>query len=139
MNLTALVRPPMVWLVVAEALLIAVLGLVTWHVWQQRIAPIGAAVAPLVPAPLAGPATPRARLPASPAAAPGTGAPQAGPTPGVRTDADFLSRELTELNQVEATFENLEWRLTSAVVNAIQGYVNGVVLPSIDRAEHGRR
>ncbi len=44
-----------------------------------------------------------------------------------------------ELNQVEATFEALEWRVTSAVVDAIQRYVDGVVLPSIDRSERSRR
>jgi hypothetical protein len=40
---------------------------------------------------------------------------------------------------VESTFENLEWRLTKAVVDAIQYYVDRVVLPSIDRTEKAAR
>jgi hypothetical protein len=44
---------------------------------------------------------------------------------------------MNELNRVEATFEDLEWRATEAVVNAIQHYVQRVVLPSIERTEQG--
>lgn len=142
MNLTVLLRPPLVWLVVAEALLISLLGLVTWHVWQQRVAPIATAVAPLVPvpAPPRGASRPGAASAGAPVATPpvAPGQPHAGPTPGLRTDPDFLSREMDELNQVEATFEYLEWRVTSAIATGIQRYVTGVILPSIDRAERGR-
>jgi hypothetical protein len=139
MNLTALLRPPLVWIALVEAMLIGILGLVAWHVWQQRVAPVAAAVAPLVSAPRPDPGAARPALPDPSSAPPGEGAPRPGPTPGVRTDASFLSRELAELNQVEATFENLEWRVTSAIADAIQRYVTGVVLPSIDRTERGQR
>jgi hypothetical protein len=137
MNLSTFVRPPLVWLLVAESLLIAALGLVTWQVWQHRVAPVATAVMPRAPAPP--PGTARGRVPAAPTQAPVAGAPHPAPTPGLRTDGAFLSRELVELNQVEATFEKLEWRVTSAIADGMQRYVDGVVLPSIDRAERSRR
>jgi hypothetical protein len=64
--------------------------------------------------------------------------PRPGPTPGLRTDSSFLSRELGELNQVEQTFEDVEWRVTKAIVDGIRRYIEGVVLPTIERAESGR-
>jgi hypothetical protein len=134
MNLPTLFRPPLVWLVVAEAALVAVLCVVTWQVWQQRVAPVAAALAPPVSAP-----PPRAQVRASPPLSPPPAVPRAGPTPGIRTDPDFLAREMAELNRVEATFEDLEWRVTSAFADAIQRYVTAVVLPSIERSERGRR
>ncbi len=140
MTLTTLLRPPLVWLVLVEAALIAALGAVTWHVWQERIAPGGpAAVA--VPATLAPAATSKRPGPiaASPQATPSPAAPSVGPTPGIRTDATFLSREMAELNRVEATFEDLEWRVTKAVADGIQRYIEGVVLPTIDRSQGNRR
>lgn len=141
MNPSTLFRPPIVFVVMAEAALVAVLGAVTWHVWQDRFgsAPPPAAVA-------SGPVAPRPftsrlpGLPASPSPPPTlpVPTPAAGPTPGIRTDQSFLSRELGELNRVEQTFEDLEWRVTKAVVDGIQRYLEGVVLPSIERSESGR-
>jgi hypothetical protein len=64
--------------------------------------------------------------------------PRPGPTPALRTDSSFLSRELGELNQVEQTFEDLEWRVTKAIVDGIRRYIEGVVLPTIERSESGR-
>jgi hypothetical protein len=134
MNLPAVLRPPLLWLVAAEVALVASLGAVAWHVWQEHAGPGPAAAAPVVvnPAP--------ARQPTRPAPGAGprpTSTPAVGPTPGIRTDADFLARQLDELNRVEAAFEDLEWKVTSAIVSAIQHYVEGVVLPAISRAESG--
>jgi hypothetical protein len=139
-----LLRPPVVWFAAAEAILIAILAVLTWHVWIVRTtaaasspgAPGGqVAGAPAAPTPAPrgasrGPvATPPVRAPS----------PAIGPTPGIRTDADFLSRQLSELNRIEATFQDAEWRVTRAVVDAIQRYLEGVVLPSIERSERGPR
>ncbi|HEY7199437.1 MAG TPA: hypothetical protein VIC57_04450 [Candidatus Dormibacteraeota bacterium] len=135
---SALIRPPVVWFAAAEAALIAVLGALTWHVWVDWMAapapaPPAGQVAAAPPAPPPGASVgPVQQAPAPPA-------PQVGPTPGIRTDAEFLSRQLSELNRVEATFEDLEWRVTKAIADAIQRYVEGVVLPSIDRSEAGSR
>ena len=142
MNPSTLLRPPLVFLVLAEAVLVAILGAVAWHVWQDRFEPGPAAVAAASP-PAALPVT-TSRRPAgaaSPSPAPVSTPPRnsrPGPTPGLRTDPGFLSRELSELNQVEQTFEDLEWRVTKAIVDGIRRYIEGVVLPTIERAESGR-
>ena len=142
MNPTALLRPPLVFLVVAEALLVALLGAVTWHVWQDRFgpgpAPAAVSAVPAAPPPAAVPR--RSGLPVSPSPPVSTPppTPRPGPTPALRTDSSFLSRELGELNQVEQTFEDLEWRVTKAIVDGIQRYIEGVVLPTIERGESGR-
>ncbi len=46
---------------------------------------------------------------------------------------------MAELNRVEAAFEDLEWRITKAVADGIQRYIEGVVLPSVDHSQGGRR
>lgn len=142
MNPASLVRPPLVFVVMAEAALVAGLGAVSWHVWQDRFGPGPAAVTsqPAVPRPTAGAHRPIA-VPASPTpvpvpAAPAT--PQPGPTPGLRTDPPFVSRMLFELNEVEQTFEDIEWRVTKAIVDGIQRYVEGVIVPTIERSESRR-
>jgi hypothetical protein len=135
MNLPALLRPPLLWLVAAEIALVVGLGAVTWHVWQEHVGP-----GPTVAAPAVVNRAPVRRPPGqTPVASPQpTSSPATGPTPGIRTDADFLAQQLDELNRVEAAFEDLEWRVTSAIVNAIQHYVEGVILPAVSRAESGR-
>lgn len=141
MNPSTLLRPPLVFLVLAEALLLAVLGAAAWHVWQGRFGPGPAAVA-VVPAPAPLPVitsrTPADAATPSPPVSTPPPTPRPGPTPGLRTDSSFLSRELVELNQVEQTFEDLEWRVTKAIVDGIQRYIDGVVLPTIERSESGR-
>jgi len=42
---------------------------------------------------------------------------------------------MKELNRVEAAFEDLEWRMTKALADAIENYVERVVLPPIERSE----
>jgi hypothetical protein len=140
MSPSTLLRPPLVLLVMAEATLVAVLGAVSWHVWQDRFGPAPAAVASQPVAPPPSFTSRRPALPGSlspPATSPPP-TPQAGPSPGIRTDSSFLSRELVELNRVEQTFEDLEWRVTKAIVDGIQRYLEGVVLPSIERSEARR-
>jgi hypothetical protein len=143
MSLSSLLRPPLVWFTAAEAALIGVLGAVTWHVWLDRVAPAASALGPQVaaappapmPTPFAGQPPP---LPPLASASPGPPGRPVGPTPGIRTDSEFLSRQLSELNRVEATFEDLEWRVTRAVADAIERYLESVVLPSIDRSERNQ-
>ena len=137
MNFTLLLRPPLVWVAAAEAFLVALLGLVTWQVWQQHTAPAAVAKAPSVSAPF--PGAGQLRPPPQPSSAPPSAAPRPVPTPAIGTDPGFLAREMAELNRAEAAFEDLEWRATSAITDAIQKYVTGMVLPSIERQERGRR
>src|SRR5262249_6393829 len=83
------------------------------------------------PAPAGPSATPSSSPP------PAAGAPPPGPTPGTRTHSTLLSRQTSELHRVEAAVEELQWRMTKALADGIQNYVERVVLPSIDRSEHG--
>jgi hypothetical protein len=143
MNPASLVRPPLVFVVLAEAALVTGLGAVSWHVWQDRFGPAPAAVASLPPTPR--PAVRSSRPPTSAAASPSPApvstpppTPQPGPAPGLSTEPNFVSRMLVELNQVEGTFEDLEWRVTKLIVDGIQRYVEGVVMPSIEHSESGR-
>ncbi len=142
MNIVLLFRPPLAWLLVAETLLVGAIGALAWHSWQGRHAPAAVAAAPGPAATAGAPALDRDRQ-AGPEPTPSTGAadpsPRAGLPPGLRTDPEFLSGQLAELNRVESTFEKLEWRATSAIVDAIQHYVERVVLPSIERTEHAEQ
>src|SRR5215470_4403315 len=104
---TALFRPPLVWFAAAEAALMAVLCVLTWHVWVERTAPPAVPAGPVAAAPPGSVPAPAPGLgPFGPVSTPSARAPdpQVGPTPGIRTDAEFLSRQLSELNRVEATF-----------------------------------
>jgi hypothetical protein len=142
MNLILLLRPPVVWLVALEAVIVAVLGVASWHAWQAGQPPAHAAAAPPAKAAAGSPVSRRGGQP-PPSAAPSPAAPgvvpQAGPTPAILSSSDFLSRQMGELNRVEASFEALEWRMTKALVDAIQYYIDHVVLPSLDHAQRAQR
>jgi len=137
MNPSSLFRPPLVFVVMAEAALVTGLGAVSWHVWQDRFGAAPAATAGRPAVPPATPAAPRARPLPSPSTSATPAAPAVGPTPGLRSDAAFLSRMLVQLNRVEQVFEDSEWRVTKAVVDGIERYLEGVVMPSIERSESG--
>ena len=135
MSVADLFRPPLCWLALAELLIVGVLVAVLWHAWEARQPPPSVAAAP-----------PRALVPGSgrrpsapPTVLPTNLAPPAGPTPGIRTDADFLARQMNELNRVEGAFAEVEWRATRATADAIQHYLDHVVLPAVERAERGGR
>lgn len=143
MHYRLLFRPPLFYVTMAECILVAAIAALSWHIWfgRQAIAPSPSQAAVAQPSRLLAPtSSPRAGARATPAPLPTpTGAPRTGPTPGTRTDAGFLSGQMDELNRVEATFENLEWRVTNALVDAIQTYIDRVVLPSIDHYEQHPR
>ena len=146
MHYRLLFRPPLVYVTITECVLIAAIIALTLHIWHSR-QPGNASPGQAAVAAQAGPAAtstssragrssgtaPTTPIP-SPFPAPGPGSPQAGPTPGTRTDSAFVSRQMNELNRVEATFEDLEWRMTKAIADGIEHYVEHVVLPSIDRS-----
>jgi hypothetical protein len=132
MNLLLIFRPPLLWLVVAETTLVLATGLIAWHTWQSRQVSIPPVVARF-------PGTAQPSQPGATTPAPRDATPLPVATPGLATDPAFLSRQLTDLNRVEASFEALEWRVTRAIADAVQAYADHVVLPSIDRAEGGRR
>jgi len=134
MHYRLLFRPPLLWVTIAEFILFVAALTLAWHIWQWRLPRAASPGQAAVSAPMATPAP--ANSPAtSPLPAPPAGAPEPGPMPGTRTDAAFLSRQMKELNRVEAAFEDLEWRMTKALADAIQNYVERVVLPPIERSE----
>lgn len=145
MHYRLLFRPPLVWITIAECILVAAIVVLTLHVWQGRH-PSGQAAAqvsaaPPIPHPsasgLAG--GDRERPPVSPSPAPAGPAVGTGPPPGTRTDPAFLSRQMVELNRAQAMLADLEWRMTKALVDAMQHYIEHVVLPGIDRSEQDHR
>ena len=59
--------------------------------------------------------------------------------PGLNVDPAFWRRRLAALNEAEAEFEALEWRLVHSALDSMQRYLETVVLPSVERAEAGGR
>jgi hypothetical protein len=142
MHPSVLLRPPLVWLIAAEAIIVVLLVFASWHIWQSRQAPAPVPIPGQAVAPPAARAPGAAHLPRSPQAQTGAApavTPRVGPTPGIRTDPAFLSRQMDEINRVEATLEDLEWRVTRAAVDALQYYIQRVVVPAVERAMRGGR
>ena len=139
MHPSVLLRPPLVWLIAAEAIIVILLAFASWHIWHSRqAAPAAIPLQAVAPPPARGPGA--ARPPRSPQPRVGTeptAAPLVGPTPSTRTEPDPLSRQRDKVKRVEAMFEDLEWRVTRAAVDALQYYIRRVVLPAVERASRG--
>jgi|SRR5450759_856078 hypothetical protein len=124
-----LLRQPLTWMVIAECVVVTLLIIVVWNVVAAAAvqrpggAPVQAADAP------AATATPP--LPELAAAGPGTPI----QLPGLNLDARFWRLRLNQLNRDQVFFEQLEWRILHNAMDAAQGYLETVVLPSITRAE----
>jgi hypothetical protein len=125
-----LIRQPLTWMVIAECIVVALLIVVIWNVvasaatQHSGVSPVQAAGAPFVasPSPLPDPTTAEGH--ASPAQ-----------LPGLNLDARFWQVRLNQLNRDQVFFEQLEWRVVRSAMDAAQGYLETVVLPSITRAE----
>jgi hypothetical protein len=128
-----LLRQPLSWMVIAECIVITVLLVVVWSVitaaatQQAGSAPIQALEAPTktsaVPLPDLTKVTrlgPRALL------------------PGLNLDSTFWRMRLGQLNQEQVLFEQLEWRIVHSAKDALQRYLETVVVPSVLRAEAAR-
>jgi hypothetical protein len=129
-----LIRQPLTWMVVAECVVVALLFIVVWNVVasasSQRPAgaPVPAVDAPAVDAPAVAVAP---SLPDLTAAGP----PTPVQLPGLNLDARFWRLRLNQLNRDQVFFEQLEWRILHNAMDAAQGYLETVVLPSITHAE----
>lgn len=130
--LLLLIRSPLARLLLLEAVLVAGLGLAALHAWQGHASPPRATLPALAPVP---PARPRQLPPPPPIPGLPTASPGPAPSPAARTDPAFLLKQLQDLNNENAAFENLSWRATSALTQAIRDYLDRVVLPAIDRSE----
>ena len=124
---------PLTWMVIGECLVVAALILVAWNVVAaatQGSAPVaGARLSPTTAGALA---TPSPVLPA-------VGARTAAPLqlPGLNVSSAFWRARLGQLNRDQAFFEQLEWRMIHSAMDAMNRYLETVVLPSIARAERG--
>jgi hypothetical protein len=125
-----LLRKPLLWMIVAECVVVTVLILIAWHWVAASSAAAAGPTAISLPA-----AAPNARMASSPAAPkPPKSARQ---LPGLNLDTGFWRTRLAELNRDQAAFELLEWRIVHSAMDAIQRYTESVVLPSVVQAERG--
>jgi hypothetical protein len=125
-----LIRSPLVWMVVVEFIIVGVLAVVAWNVVASAIRPSfaspmtlpgdsgGASPSPLPDLPATGPGSPR------------------GPLPGLNVDSGFWRQRLAQLNREQALLAQLEWRIVHSAMDAARHYVQTVVLPAVQRAEH---
>lgn len=127
-----LIRTPLTWLVVAEFVVVGALMVFAWNVAG------GAARAAAGGPPLSLPA---AAGDAGNAVSPLPDIPELGkpgmrgPLPGLNLDSAFWRNRLAQLNHDQALFVQLEWRIVHAAMDAIQRYLETVVLPAIRAAE----
>jgi hypothetical protein len=129
-----LLRRPLTWMVVAEVAVVLALVWASWHL----LATVTDSGSPALLVPAASPASdvaasipPDALAPPQPSAIP--------LLPGLNVDPAFWRQRLAALNQAEAEFEALEWRLVHSALDSMQRYLETVVLPSVERAESGGR
>jgi hypothetical protein len=120
-------------MILAECAVVATLVVVAWHL-------VATASVPDFPVPLDVAPPAEAGDAGGPVPAVATAPPEAAPTllPGLNVDPSFWRVRLAELNDGEAEFERLEWRLVHSAMDAAHRYVESVVLPSIARAERPR-
>ena len=126
-----LLRQPLTWMVIAECIVVALLMVVVWNVVAAaETQHAGAAPAQAAQAPAEASTTPLPDLtgatrPAAPAQ-----------LPGLNLDAGFWRLRLGQLNRDQVFFEQLEWGLVHNATDAMQRYLETVVLPSLSKAEH---
>ena len=125
-----LIRKPLTWMVIAECVVVALLIVVVWNV-VAAAAGQHAAVAP--PQAVESPSVPSDSP--VPDIAVGSRPSRQVQLPGLNMDAQFWRVRLSQLNRDQVFFEQLEWRIVRNAMDAAQGYLETVVLPSIARAE----
>ena len=130
-----LLRKPLPWIVICECAIVAALAMVAWHMVASPPPSPVFGVQAAAPTPPAGrPASPAPRMPAGNAKA------EVPPLlPGLNVDSSFWKGRLAELNRGESSFEQLEWKIVHAVMDAARRYVKSVVMPAVTRAERGSR
>lgn len=136
----ARLRQPLLWIVVAEVLVMFALLAVSWRVYEShRTATMGAAAQPAPPAEEATSDPPRPQPVASPVRAtprPGAGpSPGAKPTPRPSAAPSGFPVDLGQLNRGQAELEKIEEAGLARLLDAMRAYLERVVLPSVRRAE----
>jgi hypothetical protein len=124
-----LIRTPLTWLVVAEFIVVGALMAVTWNV-------VGGAARGGLGSPLAAIPAPATDDPSPLPDIPGPSLPGShGPLPGLNLSSAFWRQRLEELNRDQTLFVQLEWRVIHAAMDAMQRYLETVVLPAVRAAE----
>lgn len=127
-----LLRKPLTWMVAAEVVVVMALIGVSWHL----LASMSGSGSPALLVPTSSPSSDVAASVPPDALAPPV--PSAIPLlPGLNVDPAFWRQRLAALNEAEAEFEALEWRLVHSALDSMQRYLETVVLPSVQRAESG--
>jgi hypothetical protein len=125
-----LIRSPLTWLVAAEIVVVGAIVAVAWTV----IASAGhsSVSQSIAQVPLATD-DPGSSLPELPVANNPTAR---GPLPGLAIDPSFWRQRLGNLNGDQVYLEQLEWQIVRSAEDAVNRYLETVVLPAISRAEH---
>jgi len=119
-------------MVIAECIVVTLLIVVAWNI----VVSAAANTQRTATLPVQGVATPAASsTPPLPDVAPATQAARPVQLPGLNLNSGFWRVRLGQLNSDQVVFEQLEWRLVHSAMDAAQGYLETVVLPSITRAE----
>ena len=130
--MAALIRKPITWMVLAEVVVVVALVLVAWNVATA------ATRTAVQVQPVTQPGATSGSPPPSPDPAQLTSPAQAGPLPGLNLDTSFWRQRLDDMNRDQVFFEQLEWRVVHSAVDAMQRYLETVVVPAVQRAEHSR-
>jgi hypothetical protein len=123
---------PLTWLVICECIVVAALVLVAWNV--VAAATQGGPAAAVARPPLTTAGALASPSPVLPAVARPSAPLQ---LPGLNVSSAFWRARLGQLNRDQAFFEQLEWRIIHSAMDAMNRYLETVVLPSIARAERG--
>jgi hypothetical protein len=124
-----LIRSPLTWFIAAEFVVLGALVALTWTVIASANRPAPPVVAG-VPLATDDPASDLPDLPQLNAS------PLRGPLPGLAVDPGFWRERLGQLNADQVLLEQLEWQIVHSAQAAAQRYVETVVLPAVQRAEH---
>jgi hypothetical protein len=124
-----LIRSPLTWLVAAEIVVVGAIVAVAWNVVAS--AGHSSVAQSIAEAPQASddpgsslPDLPQLNNPAS-----------RGPLPGLAVDPSFWRQRLGNLNGDQVYLEQLEWQIVRSAEDAVNRYLETVVLPAISRAE----
>src|SRR5438552_18567654 len=120
-------RSPLTWMVVAEFVVVAALVVVAWTAVTAVSRPALASPTNQLPD---SPGDSSA-LPDLPVLTPGA----RGPLPGLNLDSRFWRTRLVDLNRDQALLAQIEWRIVHGAMDAMQRYLEKVVLPAAQRAE----
>jgi hypothetical protein len=125
-----LLQSPLTWMVAAELVVVGALILVAWNVVGSAVRPVAQLPAVQAPSATDDAASPLPDLPNL------NTAPARGPLPGLNVGFGFWRERLTQLNQDQAFAEQLEWQIVHSAEAAVSRYLQTVVLPAIQHAEH---